>query len=132
MWIVSRLTWRDHRKSSSARSAYGLERLLQRDADGVLDEARLEVRVLDDEQLVGALQQLVDRRAHRPLDDLDQVLGVDRAVGADVERAAPALVVRRERDELEDAVDVRLAEARLEQTLGGACRGRAPARTGRR
>jgi hypothetical protein len=35
----------------------------------VLDETRLQVRVLDDEQLVGALQQLVDRRAHRALDD---------------------------------------------------------------
>ena len=84
-------------------------------AHGVLDEARLKVGVLDDEQLVGALEQLVDGGAHRLLDDLDQVLGVDRAVGADVERAAAALVVRRERDELEDAVDVRLVEAGLER-----------------
>ena len=38
-----------------------LERLLQRDADGVLDEARLEVGMLDHEQLVGPLEQLVDR-----------------------------------------------------------------------
>ena len=34
--------------------------------------------MLDDEELVGALEQLVDRRAHRPLDDVDEVLGVDR------------------------------------------------------
>ena len=38
-----------------------VEDALQRDADGVLDEARLQVRVLDDEELVRALQQLVDR-----------------------------------------------------------------------
>ena len=95
------------------------ERLAQRDAHGVLDEAGLEVRVLDDEQLVRPLEQLVDGRAHRLLDDVNEVLGVDRAVGADVERPAAALVVRRERDELEDALDVSLAEARLEQPLGG-------------
>ena len=39
-------------------------------------------------------------------------------VGADEERALAALVVRRERDELEDAVDVVFAEAGLEQALG--------------
>ena len=109
-----------------------LERLLQRDAHRVLDEARLEVRVLDDEQLVGPLEQLVDRRAHRALDDLDEILGVDRLLGADVERSAAALVVGRERDELEDPVDVDLVEAGLEQPLGTPCRGRGPARTGRR
>src|SRR5207244_7204254 len=96
------------------------ERLAERDADGVLDEARLEVRVLDDEELVRPLQELIDRRAHRALDDLDELLGVQRAVGADVQRAAAALVVRRERDELEDPVDVALAEARVAQPLGRA------------
>ena len=35
--------------------------------------------MLDDEQLVRPLQQLVDRRAHRALDDRDQLLGVDAA-----------------------------------------------------
>ena len=33
---------------------------LQRVAHGVLDEPRLQMRMLDDEQLVGALQQLED------------------------------------------------------------------------
>ena len=88
-------------------------------AHGILDEARLKVGVLDDEQLVGALEQLVDGGAHRLLDDLDQVLGVDRPVRADVQRAAAALVVRRERYELEDAVDVRLVETGLEEALAG-------------
>ena len=95
----------------------GLERVLERDPYRVLDEARLEVCMLDDEQLVRPLQQLVDRGAHRALDDLHQVFGVDRLLGADVQRPAAALVVRCERDELEDAVDVALAEAGLEQPL---------------
>ena len=38
-----------------------LECGLQRDPNGVLDETRLEVSVLDDEQLVRPLQELVDR-----------------------------------------------------------------------
>ena len=38
-------------------------------------------------------------------------------LGADEQRAATALVVRRERHELEDALDVAVGEARLEQPL---------------
>ena len=38
-----------------------VEGLLEGDPNGVLDEPRLQVRVLDDEQLVGPLQELVDR-----------------------------------------------------------------------
>ena len=41
--------------------AVAVERLLEREAHRVLDEPRLKVRVLDDEELVGSLQQLVDR-----------------------------------------------------------------------
>src|SRR5438132_6235621 len=96
------------------------ERVSQRDPHRVLHEARLQVRVLDDEQLVGPLQELVDRRAHRALDDPDELLGVERPLGADEERAAPPLVVRRERDELEDPLDVELAEAGLAEPLGRA------------
>ena len=33
--------------------------------------------MLDDEELVGPLQELVDRRAHRALDDVDQILRVE-------------------------------------------------------
>ena len=84
-----------------------LERALEREADGVLDEARLQVRVLDDEQLVGPLQQLVDRRAHRRARrSSTRSFGVQLPVGADVEGAAAALVVGGERDEVEDPLDV--------------------------
>ena len=117
-WIVSKLTWRAKTKSPSARSGHRLEGALEREPDGVLDEAGLQVRVLDDEELVGPLQQLVDRRAHRALHDRDQVVRVELPLGADVERAAPALVVRRERDEVEDPLDVLVAG--LGQPLGGA------------
>ena len=44
---------------------------------------------------------------------LDEVLRVEAHVGAEEERAAAALVVRRERDELEDPLDVALLEAGL-------------------
>ena len=46
-------------------------------AHAVLDEARAPVGLLDDGALVGALHQLVDLRAHRALDDREQVLRVD-------------------------------------------------------
>src|SRR4051794_19758038 len=46
------------------------------------------------------------------------MLGVDLRVGADEQRSFPALVVRRERDELEDALDVAVGEAGLEQPAG--------------
>jgi hypothetical protein len=94
-----------------------LEHARERVPDRVLDEARLQVRVLDDEELVRTLQQRVDRRAHRPLHDVRELLRVHGLTRADVEGAAPALVVRRERDELEDPLDVRVVEPRLEQPL---------------
>ncbi len=92
----------------------GRECPLQREPHGVLHEARLEVCVLDDEELVRALEQLVDGRAHRRLDDLDELLGVDPRLRPDIERPATALVVGRQGDELENALDVALAESRLE------------------
>ena len=49
-------------------------------AHAVLDEARVHVRALDHLDLVAALHQLVDLRAHRALDDPQQRLGLD-AVG---------------------------------------------------
>src|SRR3712207_7828980 len=45
------------------------ERALDHQAHRVLDEPRREMRVLDDEELVGPLQELVHGRAHRPLDE---------------------------------------------------------------
>jgi glycerol-3-phosphate acyltransferase PlsY len=44
-----------------AEPGVGRQGVAQRDPHGVLDEARLQMRVLHDEQLVGPLQQLVDR-----------------------------------------------------------------------
>src|SRR2546427_10307882 len=79
-----------------------LQRRLQGDPDRVLDKTGLEVSMLDNEQLVRPLQQLVDRRAHRPFDDASQLLGIHRMVAADVERSATALVMCREWNELED------------------------------
>ena len=77
VWMVSKLTWRAKRKSSSRELRERVQRALQREPNRVLDEARLQVRVLDDEQLVGPLEQLVDRRAHRALDDPDEVVRVE-------------------------------------------------------
>ena len=93
-------------------------------AHAVLDEARPAVGLLDHRALVGALHQLVDLRRHRVLDDRQQPLGVDVGVAvlraADVQRAEPALVVRRDRHGLEDPLDLALAEAVREQPLARA------------
>ena len=50
----------------------------------------------------------------------DEQLGVEVVLGADVERGEPALVVGRERDEVEDPLDVADLEAGLEQALARA------------
>src|SRR5580765_7253965 len=94
-----------------------LEGRLERDAHRVLDEARLQMRVLDDEELVRPLQELVDRRAHRALDDSGELLGIDWMVAPDIEGSAPALVMRRDRDELEDSLDICFPETGLQQPL---------------
>ena len=79
-------------------------------AHAVLDEAGAAVGLLDDGDLVDALHQLVDLRGHRVLDDVEQRPRVDlERAGlrhADVERAEAALVVGRERDRVEDALDL--------------------------
>ena len=61
----------------------------ERDPHRVLDEARLQVGVLDDEELVGPLQQLVDRRAHRPSTISTRSSASRSALGADIERSRP-------------------------------------------
>ncbi len=73
------------------------------------------MRMLDHEQLVRPLQQFVHGRTHRSLHDLDEVLGVELLLGSDVERPAPALVVRRKRNELEDPLDIELVEPGVQQ-----------------
>src|SRR4051795_9082053 len=86
-----------------------------------LDEARVAMGLLDDGALVRALHELVDLRAHRALDDLQQVLGLDdldALLGAaDVQRAEAALVVRGDGDVFEDALDLVVVEAVVDQAL---------------
>src|SRR4029450_10770469 len=84
----------------------GIEGPLHHMSDAVLDESGLQVGVLDDKELVGPLQELEDRRAHRALDDADEILRVDSELGSEVELAAAALVVGRERYELEAPLDL--------------------------
>ena len=80
--------------------------------------------LLDDRALVGALHQLVDLRAHRALDDAQQVAGVDLGVAAlgaaDVEGADAALVVGGDRDGVEDLARSR---PRLKPLVGEALAG---------
>ena len=73
------------------------------------------MRLDDHGALVGALHQLVDLRAHRALDDPQQLRRLDpgRAAlgGADVEGADAALVVGGDGDELDDPLDLLVSEA---------------------
>ena len=95
-----------------------LDHLAHHLAHAVLDEARLFVGLDDDRHLVGALHQLVDLRAHRALDDPQQLRRIDpgrAALGAaDVQGADPALVVGRDRHRLDHPLDLAGLEA-----LGG-------------
>ena len=85
-------------EAAVAQGGVGLGDAADHLAHDVLDEARVAVRLLDDRGLVGALHQLVDLRAHRRLDDVEEVAGVDLDVGRLSARprwscADPALVV---------------------------------------
>jgi hypothetical protein len=93
-----------------------VEGALERDPHRVLHEPRLQMCVLDDEELVGPLQELVDRGAHRGLDHADEVVRVELPRSADVEGAAAALVVGGERHEVEDPLDALVPG--LRQPLG--------------
>ena len=84
----------------------------------VLHEARGQVCVFHDEELVRALEQLIDGGAHRALDDLDEVFRVQPLLRAEEKGAAAALVVGGERDELEDALDVSHLETGLGEPVG--------------
>ena len=95
-----------------------VEEGFERDTHRVLDEARPPMGVLDDEQLVGALEKLVHRRAHRLLDDPDELLRVQLLRRADEQRPAPALVVCRDRNELEDPLDLVPVVAGVAEALG--------------
>ena len=105
-------------------------------AHAVLDEARVEVRLLDHRDLVGALHELVDLRAHRLLDDVQRSRASTSSstpLGpADVKRADPALVVGGDRDGGEHALDLVVGESLGGEPLPRAPGRPAPARTDRR
>ena len=98
----------------------GLERSAECQPDGILDEPCVGVGLLDDVELVGPLEQTVDRGAHRAFDDLDELLRIDGLLRADVERSSTALVVCRQRNELEDPLDLPTLESGLLQALARA------------
>ena len=123
-WIVSRFSWRARTKPPLAELRVGLGDSADHLADAVLDEAGIAVGLLDHGDLVGALHQLVDLRAHRLLDDVQEVAGVDVELdalrAADVKRADAALVVGRDGDGREDALDLVVGEAVGGEALAGA------------
>ena len=88
--------------------------------------------VLDDEELVGSLQELEDGGAHRALDEIDERLGVDlaRVPTSSVPRPRWLCVAMGTSSRI-CSTRVRL-EAGLGEPLGGPAARRAPARTGRR
>ena len=123
-WIVSRFSWRARDECGLVQRPGSAQRAAHHLAHAVLDEAGAAVRLLDDRALVGALHQLVDLRAHRVLDDRSSVsaltLHVAALGAADVERADAALVVGRDRHGLEDALDLVVGEALVQQPLARA------------
>ncbi len=102
------LAGRDKRVVAQLRVA--LDDSLDHLPHAVLDEAGSAVGLLYDVSLVDPLHQFVDLRGHRLLDDLDEGPRVDLDAAlltdTDVERAETALVVGRDRDCLEDPLDL--------------------------
>ena len=118
-WIVSKLRWWAWTKASSSSSGNSLDDARHHLAHDVLDEARVGVRLLDHVQLVGALEQRQDRRRHGALGDRGEPLGRHVLARAEQQRGLAALVVRRDRDGVEDALAILLAVAELGQALVG-------------
>ena len=113
------------------RSGVALGDLADHLAHAVLDEAGLAVRLLDDAALVGALHQLVDLRATSTDSTMRSrsrasMLDVGALGAADVEGADAALVVGRDGDGVEDALDLVVGEACSDEALAGAVGRRRP------
>src|SRR5215211_962577 len=108
-------------KGVDAEPAEAIDRHADHLPHAVLHEAGAEMGLLHDLHLVRALHQLVDLRAHRCLDDLEQGLGIELVEAAprtaDMERPDAALVVGRDGHGLEHARDLVVAKAVLPQPL---------------
>ena len=98
-----------------------LERSRQDSPHHVFDELRIMVRLVHDEELVGALEQVVGFARHRAFDDLDEVFGANdfglRLRDADENASSAALVVRRNRQRVEGAACVVLAKAGIHELV---------------
>ena len=78
------------------------QRAIQHLAHYVFHETRVAMRLVDDEELIGPLEQLVNLGTHRPLNDMHQIERLDLFLCADQQRAAAALIVGCQRDQVED------------------------------
>ena len=83
----------------------------------LIDEPRMPVRLLDDEELVDALEEIVVLGAHRRFHDLDQVLGADRTSRSHQQAAAPTLVVSGDRHQLQHSVGQGRLETGVDQSF---------------
>ena len=100
-----------------------LERAGENSANDVFDELRVVMRLVNDEELVGPLEQIVRFARHGVFDDFDEIFGTDdvglRLGDADENAAPAALVVRRDGQHVERAPRVGLGEAGLDQLVHG-------------
>ena len=96
-----------------------IERPAQDAAHDVLDELRITVRFVDDEEFVGPLEQIVRFARHRVLDDLHQIFGSNVGLASvtrtDQNRTASALIVGRDGQRVERPARIVLREPRLRE-----------------
>jgi mannose-6-phosphate isomerase len=88
-------------------------------ANHVFDKARVVVSLVDDEKLVGSLQEIVGFARHRVFDDFDEILGANgvRVIDPDQNDAPPALIVGRDRKRIECARRLLLRKADVDQLV---------------
>src|SRR5581483_11061997 len=105
------LTGKDERLV--AEIAIDVEGAKKNSADDVFDEPRIVMRLVDDEELVGAFEEIVRLTRHRVFHDLYEIFGGNRLrrPAAEQNRPSPALVVRRNRQRVEGSPRVGLAES---------------------
>src|SRR5580692_11759553 len=100
-----------------------LERAGENSANDVFEEIRVVMRLVDDEELVGSLEQVVGFARHGVFDDFNEIFGTDDVglpLGDADENASPAsLVVRGDGQHVKRAPRVGLGEAGLDQLMHG-------------